>query len=710
MSGTPVGKGRLQDLQGLFAFLRQDPVGDTVGWRELIERPIQRGDPMGMSRLRSLCDQLLLRRTKRGVDEKGQLRLPKQREIVKHLTLSAVESHFYQQQFKESSQFIRKFMTKTSLETRSGDETSKTTSDHVSKSIASDAGTGLHHCPSDQNEKDTESLATDHLSDTLLILRQAACHPQLGSRGIGSRGNSRGSKKGRHVLGTQTTHKGMQVLTMDQILFKLIDEVKLKCEEHQRVLLMHMAASAGIFRVQAEGPSLRESAKLHFISKARGVYADALQCYSDNRGACLVLGTITVSSVPGLEFYPLCLCDDPLNVSTQLGTPAGLDTQHQEKENALVSYNRRAHELSMCWRGEGRPVSNPRDPIADCITVSQLLSLSSDMHGNATTLGCQLDNSSSSTASSSRRILQMNYRFDIELAVMALLSGRGGAYSPCQSLISTCEDLTDGFYEHIGMIYFPSDVSYQSAVNGAVYMTSHRFKTAAPTKSREYKEVRESGPFNLNCSNRSKSWRILINSVHCEGLAVFLCTPREDEQDKSSCVRVIPHQGRSVGCESSIAEKCPNWAVALSCSLHEAEFDIDLLQEIHLTSNYGDLLNSNCKSIADEITPELREPSVLEAVTDEFLDPYSTPSRHVTYPELLSRQSPYRRESSREMGMKLNFGNDNDQQVTPSFVTGRGKIHPQSRLSAKLTERSTLLSDQYTAAAQLIRNTGKSTS
>lgn len=432
-----------------------------------------------MARLNGLCRQLMLRRTKKGIDAKGQLRLPKQREIIRRLDFSAVEAHFYQQQFEESSRSIRSHM-----------------SNHSATAIVSADG-DVQECSSslqpEQPLSEHDSTATaDLLSNTLLTLRQAACHPQLGTRGIGthSQGQGHGSSKGRRLgrgSSSQVTHKGMQVLTMDQILFKLIDEAKLKCEESQRKLLMQFAASAGVFQVQAELSTSNETqtqpqtaAVLHFLSKARGVYAEAMRTYGGNRQPCLVLGTMTVSSLPPSLSPPLH-SRDPAPAATVTAT--------------AVSYDCRANELTMCWVGRSMSLSSPaadqqQQQSKDHTAMSMATLLSSPVGRDDLTapsvLGCQLDNSSASAsaAASNRRILQLKYRLDIVPAIQALLSQRVGGGSELCSMhqaassryvSSEQRDMCwDDAMEHLGTIYFPRNVTFQVAGNGSVFVNSHR--------------------------------------------------------------------------------------------------------------------------------------------------------------------------------------------------------------------------------------------
>ena len=506
-------------------------MGEAVGWRELIEKPIQRGDAEGMARLSSLCQQLMLRRTKKGIDAKGQLRLPKQREIVKRLDFSAVEAHFYQQQYEEISRSIRKYLKADISSTdasSSVNECSSSASSSASASASSISSSCASSCANSsasvalqseqhprENSPENSSATAEVLSSTLLTLRQAACHPQLGTRGLGthtlshSQPQGLGRSKFRRLGGrgvSQVTQKGMQVLTMDQILFKLIDEAKLKCEESQRKWLMQMAASAGVFQVQAELSSRSETptqvltAAAHFLSKARGVYAEAMRMYGGNRQPCVVLGSMKISSLPSSLSPPLYFRHNPLPATATVGDNNSVASGGLLSGSAGASYDCRANEIAMCWAGSKNIVfTSSRDTVTDTATfnpspcppqdlcegqtmsVTTLLSASTEEVLGPSALGCQLDNSSAATtAATNRRILQLTYRVDITQAILALLAQQGSAYTQYQDASHrfVCSDLEtlccDAAAEHLGTIYFPSKVIVQAATSGAVFINSHR--------------------------------------------------------------------------------------------------------------------------------------------------------------------------------------------------------------------------------------------
>lgn len=196
---------------------------------------------------------------------------------------------------------------------------------------------------------------------------------------------------------------------------------------------------------------------------------------------------------------------------------------------------------------------------------------------------------------------------------------------------------------------------------------------------------------------------MLIESVHGTGLAVVLSKQNSISDGR---VHVIPNYKYSPHNDSSAMSS--NWAVALSCELHEAEFDIDLLQEIHLTSNYHKLIK---KSVSQQ--PPQDQKQQLREAQQEDVDGkgvegggFSTPSRdkktRMRRDEFL-QQSPSAHQTMKNTGTVVHL--DFDQ---PEQRREEGACVPS--LATELSERSTLLSNQYISAAQAIRDTGDSMS
>jgi SNF2-related domain len=51
VSGTPVGRGRVEDLFGLLLFLRHAPFASRALWRHALQRPVEARLPGAMDRL-----------------------------------------------------------------------------------------------------------------------------------------------------------------------------------------------------------------------------------------------------------------------------------------------------------------------------------------------------------------------------------------------------------------------------------------------------------------------------------------------------------------------------------------------------------------------------------------------------------------------------------------------------------------------------------
>jgi E3 ubiquitin-protein ligase SHPRH len=51
VSGTPVGKGRVEDLYGLLLFLRAAPFDDPAVWKHALQEPAEARHPHSIDRL-----------------------------------------------------------------------------------------------------------------------------------------------------------------------------------------------------------------------------------------------------------------------------------------------------------------------------------------------------------------------------------------------------------------------------------------------------------------------------------------------------------------------------------------------------------------------------------------------------------------------------------------------------------------------------------
>ena len=217
VSGTPIGRGKLEDLYGLTVFLSMKPF-DEKRWFSNCFR-LSHGD--SLKRLSHLLQNLMWRSTKANRSVREQMGIPEQEEKKIMLQFSSVERYFYDRQKEETSTAVAMW---------------------------------------------TSAKGSNSLSYSLQKLRAACCHPQIGSSGVGER-----VRKQRHIS---------NVLTMDQILQKLIDDAKLKCEEAQRIVILHSNALACLTKLKAE--SDEDSISKPLLEKSIKVYEGALDLADTN--------------------------------------------------------------------------------------------------------------------------------------------------------------------------------------------------------------------------------------------------------------------------------------------------------------------------------------------------------------------------------------------------------------------------------------------
>ncbi|CAL8467045.1 g6581 [Coccomyxa elongata] len=213
ITGTPLSRG-LEDLYGLFYFLHARPYSDSFWWHEVLQRPYVAGCPEGrrrlMAQLRPAEGGLFWRTSK--ADVAHELALPPQSHRTTFLTLSAIERHFYMRQHQECAAKARAVLPTellTALEAgRAGDEAFRRLTQAEEKSLLK----------------------------SLLRLRQACCHPQVGSRGI------------KALTAAKTP------MTMDSILEVLVEKARVEAEDAQRILLSALNGLAGLMLIDGDKP------------------------------------------------------------------------------------------------------------------------------------------------------------------------------------------------------------------------------------------------------------------------------------------------------------------------------------------------------------------------------------------------------------------------------------------------------------------------
>jgi E3 ubiquitin-protein ligase SHPRH len=99
VTGTPVGR-TIADLQGLFAFIREEPFNEKRWFNQLLYEPYKSGNKKPMV---DALAKVLWRTTKRFVLE--QINIPKQTEIIHWLSFSQFETHLYERVIANLKQF-----------------------------------------------------------------------------------------------------------------------------------------------------------------------------------------------------------------------------------------------------------------------------------------------------------------------------------------------------------------------------------------------------------------------------------------------------------------------------------------------------------------------------------------------------------------------------------------------------------------------------
>ena len=98
------------------------------------------------------------------------------------------------------------------------------------------------------NAEHTDRRGMMNFMDPLLRLRQACCHPQIGSNGIGS--SSMASAKRGHRLGDGSSTTDKRHMTLNQVLNRMIQGKRAECEDAQRSVIATRNGIAAILWIQ----------------------------------------------------------------------------------------------------------------------------------------------------------------------------------------------------------------------------------------------------------------------------------------------------------------------------------------------------------------------------------------------------------------------------------------------------------------------------
>lgn len=222
VTGTPIQRG-LDDLYGLFLFLRIDPYWFRIWWTKVLYEPFCYG---AREPLFQAVTQVLWRNSKNDVYD--QICLPPQTIHLHWLTFSPIEEHFYRRLYQECAQ---EAMTNLSKWTNS-----------------------------DVKLNSLDKYTLQQLLNPLLRLRQACCHPQ--------------AVRGEFLPINRST------MTMEELLAQLSKKAKVECEEAQRQIISASNGLAGLHIIREEYASAVEEYRqvLRLVEEHKGqVRTDDLQ-------------------------------------------------------------------------------------------------------------------------------------------------------------------------------------------------------------------------------------------------------------------------------------------------------------------------------------------------------------------------------------------------------------------------------------------------
>ncbi|KAM7494701.1 hypothetical protein LguiB_029310 [Lonicera macranthoides] len=316
VTGTPIQR-KLDDLYGLLRFLKASPFDVLRWWAEVIRDPYERGDAGAMAFTHNFFKQIMWRSSKMHVAE--ELQIPPQEESLYWLSFSPIEAHFYQRQHETCVVYAREVMESFRGDILKRKVAGSKSSDHL-----------LTH------------FEAAKLLNSLLKLRQACCHPQVGRSGLRSLQQS--------------------PMTMEDILLVLVGKTKVEGEEALRKLIVALNGLAAISIIKQDFP------------QAVSLYKEALAFAEEHSEDFRLDPLLNIHIHHNLgEILPLTL-------NSKQQAQSNVQFSQSSKDNvrmcAVEECNQRAPKRTKVSREETSDLTNdsgnlPSDPLANGLCGDQ---------------------------------------------------------------------------------------------------------------------------------------------------------------------------------------------------------------------------------------------------------------------------------------------------------------------------------------------------
>lgn len=255
--GTPIGRGKLDDLLGLLQFLGARPFNEKK-WFLTCLLPCHEGV---LERIAHLLRNIFWRMTKNDPQVRSQMGIPPQVEKKTFLRFSSIEKHFYEKTLEETI----------------------CAASSVFKEIP-------------ESNRIPRAKDVDALSNHLHRLRAACCHPQVGSHGIGKK------RHGGNMM-VKSASIACGVLTMDQILDRLIDEARTMAEESQRIYILHTNALACLTKLKIDVDDIiSDDDRAIMLKKSAEIYLNALDMVKKNSSPTNAVGEAILTGSTGFQY------------------------------------------------------------------------------------------------------------------------------------------------------------------------------------------------------------------------------------------------------------------------------------------------------------------------------------------------------------------------------------------------------------------------